>query len=105
MFTREFIVHYSAVPCYKRCKEIEYTEEHEKVIEPDDPEGGWVDTHHFANLNEKVQEMSIGEKRSITKHVATPSKIAGDEEEDEEDEGGDMEDFIESGLIDDDQVS
>jgi len=32
------------VPCYKRCKQMEYTEQ-EKIVNADDGEGGWVDTH------------------------------------------------------------
>jgi ubiquitin-like-conjugating enzyme ATG3 len=100
---KQFIVTRN-VPCYKRCKEIEYTEEHEKLIEPDDAEGGWVDTHHYAPLTEKVQEMTLGEKRSVGKNAPAPKSSATDED-DEDDEGGDMEDFIESGLIDEDQAT
>ena len=84
------------MPCYKRCSEIEYTDEHEKLLEPDDAEGGWVDTHHFANLNEQVKEMTLSENpnsKAVTKQA---------DEEDEDDEAGDMEDFVESGLIDED---
>lgn len=36
------------VPCYKRCKEMEYTEHHEELLETDDDDGGWVDTHHYS---------------------------------------------------------
>lgn len=36
------------VPCYKRVKQVDsHKEEQEKVIEADDEDGGWVDTHHF----------------------------------------------------------
>ena len=41
---------FSSVPCYKRVKQVDsHQEEHEKVIEEEDGEGGWVDTHHFAS--------------------------------------------------------
>ncbi|KAI1285944.1 Ubiquitin-like-conjugating enzyme ATG3 [Halotydeus destructor] len=92
------------VPCYKRCKEIEYTEEHEKVLEPDDAEGGWVDTHHFANLNEQVLEMTLTDKETNKKPTPTPRSLPNaddDDDEDEDDEAGDMEDFMDSGLADD----
>lgn len=38
-----------SVPCYKRVKQMEdHSEKFEKVLE-DDEEGGWVDTHHYAD--------------------------------------------------------
>ncbi|KAH7967084.1 hypothetical protein HPB49_022504 [Dermacentor silvarum] len=53
------------VPCYKRCKDMEYSMEHEKVLEEEgDEDGGWVDTHHYADgtssgLAEQVQDMTL----------------------------------------------
>ena len=34
------------MPCYQRLKQMQFTDENEVVIDEDDPEGGWVDTHH-----------------------------------------------------------
>ncbi|CAL4090070.1 unnamed protein product, partial [Meganyctiphanes norvegica] len=54
------------VPCYKRCRQLEYASEQELVLESDgDPDGGWVDTHHFSdgtNLDDKVADMTLEEK-------------------------------------------
>jgi len=99
------------VPCYKRCKQMEYDADQEKVIEPEDDDGGWVDTHHFeTGMEQKVQEMSLENMTSDTpsnngrygdNHPSTgsgdPPKEGGDEEEEV---AVDMEEFEESGLLD-----
>lgn len=41
--------------------QMEYNDEHEKIIEHDD-DGGWVDTHHFdksSELEEKILDLTI----------------------------------------------
>ena len=55
------------VPCYKRVKQI-YThkDEQEKIIEEEDGDGGWVDTHHYA-----------GEWTRITAHVMDTVQCTG----------------------------
>jgi len=88
------------VPCYKRCRQMEYNGDQELVLDSGDPDGGWVDTHHFADqdaCNEKVKEMSLEEK---------PVEIKEDVAEDDEDEDAvDMEDFVESGMLEDDNAT
>nr|CAG4650363.1 EOG090X0AKX [Sida crystallina] len=39
------------VPCYKRCKQMEYNEQ-EQIVNADDGEGGWVDTHPTSESGE-----------------------------------------------------
>ncbi|KRZ87249.1 Ubiquitin-like-conjugating enzyme ATG3, partial [Trichinella sp. T8] len=36
------------VPCYRRCKDIEYLEGQEKIIEESESDEGWVDTHYYS---------------------------------------------------------
>ena len=46
--TQNLVTLHVTVPCYKRVKQIcNHQDEQEKVIEEDDGDGGWVDTHHF----------------------------------------------------------
>ena len=43
------ILSFVAVPCYKRVKHVDsHQEEFEKIVNEEDGDGGWVDTHHFA---------------------------------------------------------
>ena len=45
---------------------MEYKSEQEKIIE-EDPDGGWVDTHHYTEgtaLEEKVADMTLEDKVS-----------------------------------------
>ncbi|XP_043276647.1 ubiquitin-like-conjugating enzyme ATG3 [Venturia canescens] len=87
------------VPCSRRCKQIEYCDEQERIIEADDPEGGWVDTHHYdssvGGVDEKVSEMTLDEAQS------SPTSADGDDDdEDEDEEAADMEAFEVSGMLD-----
>lgn len=72
------------VPCYKRCKEIEYIDNHEKVIETEDADGGWVDTHHYSDLVEHIEEMTLNsgskepKKEEKPESKPKPSQAAND---------------------------
>lgn len=93
------------VPCYRRCKQMEYVGE-ETIIENDgDADDGWVETHHYdpakRDLEDKVCDMTLGGNKN-------EDEIAGDMEdqintdgcdEDDEEEAVDMEDFEESGML------
>lgn len=78
---------------------MEYSNEQECIIEDDDPEGGWVDTHHYATsvagLDERVTEMALEET------LGEPSQLQDNADEDEDDEdAADMEAFEISGMLD-----
>lgn len=49
------------VPCYKRVKQVDnHQEEQEKVLEENDEDGGWVDTHHYAGrLHGRIADTCI----------------------------------------------
>lgn len=57
------------VPCSRRCKQMEYSDEQERIIESDGMDDGWVDTHHYdmsaSGIEDKVQEMTLESKVGI----------------------------------------
>jgi len=87
------------VPCYKRCRQMEYKADLEKVLDSEDPEGGWVDTHHFqesseaASLAGTVKEMVLEEPEEVSTNIS------------DSEEAVDMEDFVESGMIEEDNAT
>ncbi|KAK8379726.1 hypothetical protein O3P69_019611 [Scylla paramamosain] len=93
-------------PASKRCKQIEYHREQELVLESEgDPDGGWVDTHHFSDsalLEEKVADMALEDKRE-----EKSNDVGDDDDDDDEDdeEAADMEEFEESGMLEQDDPS
>ncbi|KAK3780536.1 hypothetical protein RRG08_032011 [Elysia crispata] len=94
------------VPCYKRVKQMDtHQEDQEKIIEEEDEDGGWVDTHHFTSdqsvtsLQEDMGDMNL-ESKTKESATAAPSKDDNDDDEDDDDEEAeDMEAFEESGML------
>lgn len=81
------------VPCYKRCRQMEYSSEQEKLLDDGEGDDGWVDTHHYAEKSdEKVSEMTLEEK---------VDEKTSSREEDSDEEAVDMEEFVESGMLED----
>lgn len=54
-----------SVPCYKRCKDIEYTSNDEKLIMTENDEEGWLDTHHSVTagtISDEIEDMTISDE-------------------------------------------
>lgn len=115
---KQFLVTKS-VPCYRRCKDIEYCNNDEKVILTENDEEGWVDTHHsklVSEVNEMVEELALSEEPNFqTKpapsthnaHCQPASDLqsvdsvnvanaadADDDDDDDDDEAEDMDKFM-----------
>lgn len=109
-------------------KQMECSEQLEKVLEDDDEDGGWVDTHHYdaasSGLEDKVSEMTLDSSSSKVRlfviigcwnwawrdlelqQDAKATVTGDDDDEDDDEEAADMEEFEESGLLDEqDQAS
>jgi len=87
------------VPCYKRCRQMEYRGELEKVLDSEDPEGGWVDTHHFQETDPTALANTVKEMVLEEPAVDVP------DDESEAEEAIDMEDFVESGMLEEDTAT
>ncbi|EFP11800.1 CRE-ATG-3 protein [Caenorhabditis remanei] len=85
------------VPCHKRCKQMEYDEKLEKIINDTegefatDEESGWVDTHHYEKEKEAVETSTA---------PPPPPPAAAPESDSDDEEAIDLDDLIESGALD-----
>ncbi|GAB1605464.1 ubiquitin-like-conjugating enzyme ATG3 [Argonauta hians] len=93
------------VPCYKRVKQVDnHSEEIEKILDEDDDDGGWVDTHHYADSTvsataEAVADMKLDSQSCTKMGPLNPSGADDDDDDDDEEEAEDMEAFEQSGML------
>lgn len=89
------------VPCHKRCKQMEYDEKLEKIINDDEgefatgEESGWVDTHHYDK--EKSETTTPATTTSAPPTQAPPPQEA---DSDSDEEAIDLDELVESGALD-----
>ncbi|XP_001949218.2 ubiquitin-like-conjugating enzyme ATG3 [Acyrthosiphon pisum] len=118
------------VPCLRRYQQIENSEIIENIVELEEGNEGWVETHHSDSshlpMNEKISEIpheehfdgqNIGSQVSnIVTHenqimntcnFYTKNSSIGDDDDDDDDEGEaiDMDAFVESGMLEDDSAT
>lgn len=87
------------VPCYQRLKQMQYTDENEVVIDEDDPEGGWVDTHHnidttATKITDSMDDMNLDAQDKIitSEQVEDDGSSEGEMTDDDDEDGPAVED-------------
>ena len=88
------------VPCHKRCKQMEHKDNLEKVIEEENGDGGWVDTHHYADSTVTESREHAGQIES-SGGKQTQITVEDDGDDDDDDDAADMEEFERKGMIND----
>lgn len=96
------------VPCPKRYDQMQYSEAEPKVIESNDADNGWLDIDSVENsvvntstLDEKVEEMKNDKDDDVPGDLDNPPVEDNDDDDDEE--PVDMDEFLESGILDDEK--
>ncbi|EDW70374.1 ubiquitin-like-conjugating enzyme ATG3 [Drosophila virilis] len=95
------------VPCYRRCKQMEYVGE-ETLVEEESGDGGWVETHQLNDdgtnqIDEKICELTLDESKdemhTPDSDKTSPATAAPNDDNEDDDEAIDMDAFEESGML------
>ncbi|VVC44814.1 Autophagy-related protein 3,Autophagy-related protein 3, N-terminal,Autophagy-related protein 3, C- [Cinara cedri] len=91
------------VPCLRRCKQIENCEVQENIVEDEDGDEGWVETHHLdSSLSPLCGEMSeVSFEDNNSKNENQKNDYDTDNDDDDEGEAVDMDSFVENGFLED----
>ena len=85
------------VPCYKRCKQMEHKDNLEKVVDEENGDGGWVDTHHYADSTVTESREHAGQIESTGGKQAQVT--VEDNNDDDDEEAGDMDAYERDGIV------
>jgi ubiquitin-like-conjugating enzyme ATG3 len=91
------------VPCYKRCKHMEHKDNLEEIVDEKDGDGGWVDTHHYADSTTTEVREHAGQIES-SGGKQTRITVEADGEDDDDDDAADMEEFERKGMMNNDPL-
>ena len=91
------------VPCYKRCKHMEHKDNLEKIVDEENGDGGWVDTHHYADSTVTEVREHAGQIDSTGGKQSQLTVEANNDEEDDDD-AADMEEFERKGMVNKDPL-
>jgi ubiquitin-like-conjugating enzyme ATG3 len=92
------------VPCYKRCKHMEHKDNLEKIVDEENGDGGWVDTHHYADSTVTESREHAGQIVSTGGKTTQVDVEDDNDEDDDDDAAADMEEFERKGLVNDDPL-
>lgn len=91
------------VPCSKRCKHMEHKDNLEKIVDEENGDGGWVDTHHYADSTVKEAETETGQRAGqMEPNDGKQAQVQIEaDDDDDDDEAADMEAFEREGMVND----
>ena len=73
---------------------------HEYLIDENDEDGGWVDTHYFNDPKETDVEVTLGEEAKETVANAQQAKKESTQDNSDDSEAEDIESYMNDGLDD-----